>query len=1787
MTTASTRRRPTSWLLDRFRKPRGDRLRKKHLAYHRPRLEALEVRLAPAVDFTQGANGDAAHAPPLGDITWINGILNPNNSEYFEGVSTLQRTLFDSVTTTPGNVHTVTFSHQAAKGSAHAYDFLTSWDQAFAATNVIAPGTLVNHNTDSADADTLIEAVEPGPASPANFTSVVTALRSGPTANIRDVEIPDNMGTLLGANVQSRITAYEGFFGNRTLRIYGNAPITDASMKFDGYSGSGPLANYTLTWTSASTQILIEFAGHLAQGQDFVLTGVGYGAGKGAGSINGGPYHVQLSKLDGASLGNQDNQIQANAVSAPPDFTIDKTGDTLSKVGDAVNYTITIVNTGGLALFPQSITDSLQGSLGASSFTESGTNNDFLDVGETWTLNYSRTVQVGDPDPLVNTVTAVFDTQSDLLGVEVTRSDSHSVNLFQPSVAITKVADDHLAAVGDPIVYTITITNTSSADSPDLDLTSVTDTLLGDLTGKFPDKLAPGASATASVTRVVQAGDPDPLPNTVTVHSNPVGFPNDIHASASETVNLFQPSVVIDKTGDTLSKVGDDVHYAIVVTNTSSADSPHLVGTVSDPLLGISQAIDLAPGQSTTINATRTVQPDDPDPLVNTATVRATPVGSVNAVNASDTHSTNLFQPSISIDKTGDTLGKVGDPVGYTIKVTNTSSADTPTLVNVTLTDTLLGDLLNPDNPFVTGSNADGSLSPGEVWIITARRTVVAGDPDPLPNTATVHANPQGFSNDITASDSHLVNLFQPSLHVVKAGDTLGKVGDPVDYTFTITNNSSADSPNLINPVVSDSLLGDLLAAGNPFVTSSNADGSLSPGEVWTITATRTVLAGDPDPLPNTVTVSAIVEAVVAQGFDGGNVITPDADSVLSHSVNLFQPSVTLTKTASPTTAQHLGDVITYTFTVTNTSSADSPDLVLSTSDPNNFFTDTLLGDLEADAIAAGGGSLAPGASFSFTKTRAIQTGDPNPLPNTATVAFTVAAVPAAGFDGGNVIQAQASASVTLLPHLQITKAVTSGFPDVIHPGDTASFTITVTNDGAGPATNVLVTDQLPAADQLTWGVVSSTFDTASISTGDFLTASSATLAAGATASITVSAAIPLDLFGNPPGTANGHPLPAGLFELDGNALDDPAVTGDDWSNVLFGNGGSAVAHSFVTDAVNSTGDDIFQGGGSKDTQGIQKGPWLFTDSKPQAKDDIAHAFAATYTDPATGDVILYAGLDRFDNEGNATAGFWFFQNPVAETDPPVAQGGGFRFTGTHADGDILLVSNFTQGGSTPTITVFRWTGNDASGSLVQLATSPNSTFAIVNGAPITVPWSFLDKDGNKGPDTGEFLEMGVNLSALGLGGCFSSFLAETRSSQSPTATLSDFVIGNFDTCELELPNTATVQADGIPPITSNQVVIIVNDGHALEAASVGSGAEPPGLTAEQLQTAVAQAINEWRTAGIEPQRLNGLARLTIQIGDLPRAELGFTAGGGIWLDRTAAGWGWSTDGAPGRMDLATVIAHELGHVLGYEHGDTGVMEATLPAGTRLLPAPGPLEAALASNLRVEAPAATSGLTVRPSAVTMLDQATALAPRSQSVITVGSASTGATKVAAVLAPSLGVVAAPLTQGADIATAIAAARAEVASTAPLAFRGSVRTNSGALASSPGAAIPTYYLGVSERLASYAGPPAPTTPDLGLLFSDDGVTSFEEANNPPVEKPPAAPQGVIDRLFGAEETPLSDEAIDYLFAGDVAACVGETSESGSAAISAALALVGVGYLLRNRSVGLQDRLSCLAGLVVVLG
>ena len=116
------------------------------------------------------------------------------------------------------------------------------------------------------------------------------------------------------------------------------------------------------------------------------------------------------------------------------------------------------------------------------------------------------------------------------------------------------------------------------------------------------------------------------------MHYHPVGFPNDIWDADTWSTNLFQPSVTIDKTAaEAYSKAGDVVHYTITVDNTSSNDSPDLVCTVTDPLLGHQPAGD--PGlERGELCDQRHLHgpPGDPDPLVNTATVTCSPTGFPN-----------------------------------------------------------------------------------------------------------------------------------------------------------------------------------------------------------------------------------------------------------------------------------------------------------------------------------------------------------------------------------------------------------------------------------------------------------------------------------------------------------------------------------------------------------------------------------------------------------------------------------------------------------------------------------------------------------------------------------------------------------------------------------------------------------------------------------------------------------------------------------------------------------------------------------------------------------------------------------------------------------------------------------------------------------------------------------------------------------------------------------------------------------------------------------------------------
>jgi hypothetical protein len=146
-------------------------------------------------------------------------------------------------------------------------------------------------------------------------------------------------------------------------------------------------------------------------------------------------------------------------------------------------------------------------------------------------------------------------------------------------------------------------------------------------------------------------------------------------------------------------------------------------------------------------------------------------------------------------------------------------------------------------------------------------------------------------------------------------------------------------------------------------------------------------------------------------------------------------------------------------------------------------------------------------------------------------------------------------------------------------------------------------------------------------------------------------------------------------------------------------------------------------------------------------------------------------------------------------------------------------------------------------------------------------------------------------------------------------------------------PNGATI-ADG------QAIVQITDDDGAVRAGATGTNPTPSTLDASTARFVLALAAATWGTAAGDID----LSIITIEIADLPFDLLAQTSPDGttIVIDVDAAGWGWQTDPAspvgPASIDLLSVLAHELGHVLGLEHGTSELMGEVIAPGRRELP---------------------------------------------------------------------------------------------------------------------------------------------------------------------------------------------------------------------------------------------------------
>ncbi|WP_426564988.1 DUF7507 domain-containing protein [Angustibacter sp. McL0619] len=748
------------------------------------------------------------------------------------------------------------------------------------------------------------------------------------------------------------------------------------------------------------------------------------------------------------------------SVTAPPDtatvtitqspaMSLTKTAEpaTVSTAGEVVDYTFTVRNTGNLTLAPISVDDTLAPpAVPALSVTCPKAT---LPPGASTACTASHTVTQADLDNGSVSNSAIA-RSSDPSGDPVSSNPSTATVgvARQASLTLVKSATPGtITTAGQTVTYAFLVTNTGN-----LTVTGIVirDTLAAPASPQLAPiscpvtTLAPNASTTCSATYTSLQADVDhgSIDNSATAAGqDPSGSPV-VSAPSTASVDVSaSPSLVLSKTvtPTTYDTLGQSLTYTFTVTNDGNVTVGALA--VADPMFTGADAATcavttLAPTAQTTCTARHTVTQADLDAgsVQNTATARGTEPagGTITSPPSSATASANLT-PTLSLVKTATptTISAAGVSIAYTFRVTNTG--------NVTIDGLSIADAFtNPAAP--TGrliSCAATTLAPGAATNCTTSYTATQADIDngSITNTATASGtDPAGNPVSSQPSTAAVAVTVAAGLIVVKSATpaTITAAGQAISYTFSVTNTG--------NVTMSLLSINDTLAApAAPPLTVSCPQRTIAPHANVTCTAPYTATQADIDngSIANTATASA-------QTPTGTTIVSPPS----SNSVAVDQDSaLTLTKTASRSTVTAPGQVIDYTFTVTNSGNVSIDSIAVA--DP--MFTD-------ANAPVCAALSLAPQASTTCTATHTTTQADidSGAIRNTAV---------ADGRDaqGTAVASDPATAIVTASqnPTLQLVKSALSQALTTV--GQSVTYSFRVTNTGNVTVTDLTIDDALVA----------------------------------------------------------------------------------------------------------------------------------------------------------------------------------------------------------------------------------------------------------------------------------------------------------------------------------------------------------------------------------------------------------------------------------------------------------------------------------------------------------------------------------------------------------------------------------------------------------------------------------------------------------------------------------------------------------------------------------------------------
>lgn len=439
------------------------------------------------------------------------------------------------------------------------------------------------------------------------------------------------------------------------------------------------------------------------------------------------------------------------------------------------------------------------------------------------------------------------DQQTDVELPDCSGSVNFTNSELAPDLSASKTADDEVVNAGDQIGFVIDLANSGDAGTGTAKDVELIDPLpqgdgidwsIDDVSGSGGFTPAPDAceiTGSPATGETLKCSLGDLLPGQgVSVHVvsdtsgescgdylNVATVSAGNHASLEpqDSVTVECPDIVVEKTGSGTVNATDSIYFEITVSNDGEGDAydfafndtlPDVAGgwTFVQPAedgcelngLALTCAKDVfAAGDSFTLRVEADTQVADCGELYNLASASASNEADEDTANNSDDHTIVVECPDLSATKEADDeVVSAGQPIGFTMTVSNSGAAGTGMAYDVMLNDPLpagsgLDWSIDPANADceITGSVGDqtlecsfGDMAAGDSASVHVVSDTAPADCATYPNEASVTATNH---DELNPSDDTTVEC--PGLNIEKtAGPSPIDAGEDASFTVTVWN---------------------------------------------------------------------------------------------------------------------------------------------------------------------------------------------------------------------------------------------------------------------------------------------------------------------------------------------------------------------------------------------------------------------------------------------------------------------------------------------------------------------------------------------------------------------------------------------------------------------------------------------------------------------------------------------------------------------------------------------------------------------------------------------------------------------------------------------------------------------------------------------------------------------------------------------------------------------------------------------------------------------------------------